>query len=134
MTTPAAAPATPADHAPAPAAKQSAAPAPVAADAGRDFVINFLAGGISGAVAKTMTAPIERVKLIIQTQDSNPRIRSGEVKRYTGIGNCFSRISSEQGIGAFWRGNLTNIIRYFPTQAFNLAFKDTIKAMFPKVI
>merc|ERR1712078_114823 len=37
-----------------------------------------------------------------------------------------------QGIGAFWRGNFTNIIRYFPTQAFNFAFKDGIKAMFPK--
>merc|ERR1712003_489157 len=40
--------------------------------------------------------------------------------------------SSEQGIAAFWRGNFTNIIRYFPTQAFNFAFKDGIKAMFPK--
>merc|ERR1712174_24660 len=30
------------------------------------------------------------------------------------------------------RGNFTNIIRYFPTQAFNFAFKDGIKAMFPK--
>jgi solute carrier family 25 (adenine nucleotide translocator) protein 4/5/6/31 len=98
-----------------------------------DFVINFLAGGISGAVAKTATAPIERVKLLIQTQDANPKIISGEVARYTGIVDCFSRVAREQGIGAFWRGNLTNIIRYFPTQAFNFAFKDTIKAMFPKV-
>jgi len=100
---------------------------------GTDFLINFLAGGISGAVAKTATAPIERVKLIIQTQDANPKIISGEVPRYTGIVNCFTRVASEQGIAAFWRGNLTNIIRYFPTQAFNFAFKDTIKAMFPKV-
>jgi len=97
-----------------------------------DFVINFLAGGVSGAVAKTCTAPIERVKLLIQTQDANPKIISGEVKRYSGIVDCFSRVSSEQGIKAFWRGNLTNIIRYFPTQAFNFAFKDSIKAMFPK--
>merc|ERR1711981_1253524 len=49
-----------------------------------------------------------------------------------GIGNCFSRVASEQGIGAFWRGNFVNVIRYFPTQAFNFAFKDTIKALFPK--
>jgi len=98
-----------------------------------DFLVNFLAGGVSGAVAKTCTAPIERVKLIIQTQDANPKIISGEVARYTGIGNCFTRVASEQGIKAFWRGNLTNIIRYFPTQAFNFAFKDSIKAMFPKV-
>ena len=98
-----------------------------------DFMINFLAGGVSGAVAKTCTAPIERVKLIIQTQDANPKIMSGEVPRYTGIVDCFSRVASEQGIKAFWRGNLTNIIRYFPTQAFNFAFKDSIKAQFPKV-
>jgi len=97
-----------------------------------NFVIDFLAGGISGAVAKTCTAPIERVKLIIQTQDSNPLIRSGEVPRYTGIVNCFQRVHSEQGFAAFWRGNFTNVIRYFPTQAFNFAFKDTIKAFFPK--
>lgn len=99
---------------------------------GTDFIINFLAGGVSGAVAKTCTAPIERVKLLIQTQDANPKIISGEVARYTGIVDCFTRVAKEQGIGAFWRGNLTNIIRYFPTQAFNFAFKDTIKAMFPR--
>merc|ERR1712154_295132 len=82
--------------------------------------------------AKTCTAPIERVKLLIQTQDANPKIISGEVARYTGIVDCFTRVSQEQGVKAFWRGNFTNIIRYFPTQAFNFAFKDGIKAMFPK--
>jgi solute carrier family 25 (adenine nucleotide translocator) protein 4/5/6/31 len=97
-----------------------------------NIFVDFALGGISGAVSKTITAPIERVKLIIQTQDANPKIISGEVPRYTGIGNCFTRVASEQGIGAFWRGNFTNCIRYFPTQAFNLAFKDSIKAQFPK--
>merc|ERR1712118_58255 len=97
-----------------------------------NFIIDFLAGGVSGAIAKTCTAQIERVKLIIQTQDANPRIMSGEIPRYTGIVNCFTRDGSEQGFLAFWRGNFVNILRYFPTQAFNFAFKDTIKAMFPK--
>jgi len=97
-----------------------------------DFLLNFMAGGVSGAVAKTTTAPIERVKLLIQTQDANPKIISGEVARYTGIVDCFTRVAGEQGVKAFWRGNLTNIIRYFPTQAFNFAFKDGIKSMFPK--
>jgi len=98
----------------------------------KEWAMDFALGGVSGAVAKTMTAPIERVKLLIQTQDANPKIRSGEVPRYTGIGNCFSRVHSEQGFAAFWRGNFTNCIRYFPTQAFNLSFKDAIKKMFPK--
>merc|ERR1711998_555287 len=97
-----------------------------------NFLIDFMAGGISGAIAKTCTAPIERVKLIIQTQDANPLIMSGEIPRYTGIMNCFTRVGAEQGLAAFWRGNFVNILRYFPTQAFNFAFKDTIKAMFPK--
>jgi len=97
-----------------------------------NFLIDFAAGGISGAVAKTATAPIERVKLIIQTQDANPMIKSGQVARYTGIVDCFTRVHREQGFKAFWRGNFTNVIRYFPTQAFNFAFKDTIKALFPK--
>merc|ERR1712196_622188 len=96
------------------------------------FLKDLAAGGVSGSIAKTATAPIERVKLLIQTQDANPRIMSGEVPRYTGIVNCFTRVSAEQGFLAFWRGNFVNILRYFPTQAFNFAFKDTIKAMFPK--
>jgi len=103
------------------------------ADAGKsNFLVDFALGGFSGAVAKTMTAPIERIKLVVQTQDANPKIRSGEVPRYTGIANCGMRIMQEQGFKRFWDGNFTNCIRYFPTQAFNLAFKDTFKAMFPK--
>lgn len=50
----------------------------------------------------------------------------------TGIWNCFTRVAAEQGMVSFWRGNLANVIRYFPTQAFNFAFKDTIKNLFPR--
>ena len=109
-----------------------AAPAPAESAGPVAFLKDFLAGGVAGAVAKTATAPIERVKLLIQTQDANPKIISGEVKRYTGIVDCFTRVSAEQGFSAFWRGNTVNVIRYFPTQAFNFAFKDTIKGLFPK--
>lgn len=96
------------------------------------MVKDFAAGGISGAISKTAVAPIERVKLLLQTQDSNPKIKSGEIPRYKGIIDCFMRVSAEQGVASFWRGNMANVIRYFPTQAFNFAFKDTIKSMFPK--
>jgi len=89
-------------------------------------------GGIAGAVAKTITAPLEKVKLAIQNQDSNPRVLSGEMKRYTSMGNCFTRHVTELGATSLWRGNVANCIRYVPTAAFNLAFKDNIKKMFPK--
>lgn len=95
-------------------------------------LINLAAGGISGAVSKTITAPLEKVKLAIQNQDSNPRIISGEMKRYTGMGDCFKRHITELGPSSLWRGNVANCIRYVPTAAFNLMFKDTIKGLFPK--
>ena len=63
----------------------------------------------------------------------NPKVISGEVIPYSGIINCFTRVINEQGITSLWRGNVTNIIRYFPTQAFNFAFKDSIKSLFPVV-
>lgn len=96
------------------------------------FMTDFLVGGAAGAVTKTITAPIERIKLLIQTQDANPLIRSGEVPRYTGIADCGRRVWAEQGFGAFWRGNTANVLRYFPQQAFNLSFKDVIKRALPK--
>ena len=94
-----------------------------------DFLIDFALGGISACISKTATAPIERVKLILQTQDSNPEIlKSG--KKYKGIGDCFVRVAKEEGIIKFWRGNGANLIRYFPTQAINFACKEKYKEMF----
>ncbi|XP_952570.1 ADP/ATP transporter, putative [Theileria annulata] len=98
----------------------------------KNFLVDFLMGGVSAAISKTAVAPIERVKMLIQTQDSIPDIKSGKVPRYSGILNCFARVSKEQGVTSLWRGNLANVIRYFPTQAFNFAFKDYFKRMFPK--
>jgi len=92
---------------------------------------DLLVGGSIGAVSKTVMAPVERVKLLLQTQDSNPEVISGKVARYKGIGDCFSRVSSEQGFKAFWRGNLVNCLRYAPQQGSALAFNDMIGAMFP---
>jgi solute carrier family 25 (adenine nucleotide translocator) protein 4/5/6/31 len=77
-------------------------------------------------------SPIERVKILMQTQDSNPKIISGEEKRYTGLGDCFKRVQAEQGFKAFWRGNFVNCLRYAPQQGSALAFNDTIRTLTPK--
>jgi len=37
---------------------------------------------------------------------------------------------NNQGIWSMWRGNGANLVRYFPTQALNFAFKDTFSAYF----
>jgi len=93
------------------------------------FAIDFLMGGVSAAVSKTAAAPIERVKLLIQNQDE--MIKQGRLdKPYKSIGECFSRTVKDEGVVALWRGNTANVIRYFPTQALNFAFKDQFKRMF----
>jgi len=92
----------------------------------------LLMGGSIGAVSKTIMAPVERVKLLLQTMDSNPDVISGKVARYTGIGDCFRRVHAEQGVKAFWRGNLVNCLRYAPQQGYALAFNDFLNNAFPK--
>ncbi|KAG9407353.1 hypothetical protein AC1031_002083 [Aphanomyces cochlioides] len=97
---------------------------------GQDPVMSFLtdlaAGGVAGGISKTVVAPIERVKLLLQVQAASTQIKDP----YTGIVNCFTRVAKEQGPLSFWRGNLANVIRYFPTQALNFAFKDKYKKLF----
>lgn len=79
----------------------------------RSFLVDFLAGGLSAAIGKTAVAPLERVKLLLQVQHISKQIKP-----------------KETGFLSFWRGNLANVIRYFPTQAFNFAFKDKFKNLF----
>ena len=91
----------------------------------KNFLVDFMVAGVSAAVSKTVVAPIERVKLLLQVQDANKNIPVDQ--RYNGIGDCFSRVVKEQGVGSLWRGNMANVIRYFPTQALNFACKDFYK-------
>ncbi|KAL6754522.1 mitochondrial ADP/ATP translocator [Haematococcus lacustris] len=95
----------------------------------KNFFVDFMMGGVSAAVSKTAAAPIERVKLLIQNQDE--MIKQGRLSEpYKGIGECFSRTVANEGFNSLWRGNVANVVRYFPTQALNFAFKDYFKRMF----
>ncbi|PSR80612.1 mitochondrial carrier domain-containing protein, partial [Coniella lustricola] len=86
-------------------------------------------GGVSAAVSKTAAAPIERIKLLIQNQDE--MLKVGRLDRkYNGIADCFRRTAADEGVMSLWRGNTANVIRYFPTQALNFAFRDKFKKMF----
>jgi len=93
------------------------------------FAENFALSGVAAVVSKTAAAPIERVKLLVQNQDE--MIKQGKLTEpYKGVIDCTTRTFKTEGLIPFWRGNLANCIRYFPTQALNFAFKDKIKMMF----
>ncbi|RNA12011.1 ADP-ATP carrier mitochondrial-like [Brachionus plicatilis] len=94
-----------------------------------DFVENSLIGGAAAVISKTVAAPIERVKLLVQNQGE--MLKQGVIAQpYKGIFDCTSRTFRSEGLYSFWRGNLANCIRYFPTQALNFAFKDKINSAF----
>jgi solute carrier family 25 (adenine nucleotide translocator) protein 4/5/6/31 len=111
--------------------KGGPAPPPGTTNKLQQLLSDLLIGGTIGAISKTVMAPVERVKLLMQTQDSNPAVLRGEVERYKGIGDCFTRVKAEQGIAAFWRGNLVNCLRYAPQQGSALAFNDFLNNAFP---
>ncbi|GAB2250636.1 hypothetical protein Droror1_Dr00016886 [Drosera rotundifolia] len=93
------------------------------------FSADWVMAGTTAVVSKTAAAPIERVKLLLQNQGE--LIRSGHLRQpYTGVVDCFRRILREEGVFSFWRGNQANVIRYFPTQAFNFAFRGYFKSLF----
>jgi len=93
------------------------------------FAENFALSGAAAVISKTAAAPIERIKLLVQNQDE--MIKAGRLSEpYKGVVDCTLRTFKTEGLLPFWRGNLANCLRYFPTQALNFAFKDTIKAAF----
>merc|ERR1712033_160055 len=93
------------------------------------FAENFALSGVAAGVSKTAAAPIERIKLLVQNQDE--MIKQGRLdKPYNGVVDCLRRVLATEGVYPLWRGNLANVLRYFPTQALNFAFKDSIKAIF----
>lgn len=93
-----------------------------------DFFKDLVLGGTSGVIAKTLCAPLERVKIVLQTQSANAQLAGAA--QYNGILSSFQRIAADQGVAAFWRGNTANCLRYFPTQAMNFAFKEKYQAIF----
>ena len=85
----------------------------------------FFAGGLAGAIARTATAPLDRIKLLFQAQAVAASGTSATA--YTGVGQAASKIIREEGFRAFWKGNGTNIIRIFPYSAAQLAANDQYK-------
>jgi len=62
----------------------------------------FLAGAAAGAVSRTMTAPLNLVKI---------RMQSGTAQ---GMVSCFREVYSQGGVPAFWRGNGANMLKIVP--------------------
>ncbi|XP_051131885.1 probable envelope ADP,ATP carrier protein, chloroplastic [Andrographis paniculata] len=88
----------------------------------------FAAGAIAGAAAKTVTAPLDRIKLLMQTHG----LRAGQEGAKKGIGfiEAITLIGKEEGIKGYWKGNLPQVIRIIPYSAVQLFAYETYKKLF----
>ncbi|EDQ88927.1 uncharacterized protein MONBRDRAFT_32514 [Monosiga brevicollis MX1] len=67
---------------------------------------NLVAGGLAGCFAKSLVAPLDRMKILYQ---GNHGIIRGKT-----IPSAIVRVYQEEGLLAFWRGNKPQMARIFP--------------------
>ncbi|KAJ7966418.1 Mitochondrial ADP/ATP carrier protein [Quillaja saponaria] len=94
-----------------------------------NFHRDLMAGALMGGVVHTIVAPIERAKLVLQTQESNLAIVGSGRRKFKGMMDCIVRTVREEGILSLWRGNGTSVLRYYPSVALNFSLKDLYKNM-----
>ena len=75
-----------------------------------------VSGGLAGGIAKTSVAPLERVKLLLQTGESQ-----------SGIMMTLRRVVHHEGFIGLWRGNTLNVVRMVPSKCVLLACSDLYK-------
>ena len=74
-------------------------------------VAAFLAGGIAGAVSRTVVSPLERLKILFQIQSA------GREEYKLSVSQGLVKMWREEGWRGFMRGNGTNCIRIVPYSA-----------------
>lgn len=89
-----------------------------------NFHRDLMAGAVMGGFVHTIVAPIERAKLLLQTQESNLAIVGSGRRRFKGMLDCIARTVREEGILSLWRGNGSSVLRYYPSVALNFSLKD----------
>ncbi|XP_072995896.1 probable ADP,ATP carrier protein At5g56450 [Typha latifolia] len=93
-----------------------------------EFERDLVAGAVMGGIVHTVVAPIERAKLLLQTQEGNAALL-GRRRRFRGFIDCVARTVRDEGVLSLWRGNGTSVLRYYPSVALNFSLKDLYRTM-----
>jgi solute carrier family 25 phosphate transporter 23/24/25/41 len=89
------------------------------------WIMKFVAaGGIAGFVSRTVTAPIDRLKVLYQAHSKLALNKEGKP---VGIYHGMKSIYQDGGIKAFWRGNLTNVLKVVPESSLFFALFESFK-------
>jgi solute carrier family 25 phosphate transporter 23/24/25/41 len=78
----------------------------------------MIAGGVAGAISRTLTAPLDRLKIILQASQTE-----------THLVKSFVKIYREEGLWAYFKGNGTNVAKIIPETAMKFMLFDYIKKL-----
>ena len=76
------------------------------------FAQRFICGGVAGILSRTLTSPLEVVKVLQQVGTKEAR---------AGLLRTLTTVYRSEGLQAFWKGNGISCLRLFPYSAVQLA-------------
>jgi len=82
---------------------------------------NLIAGGLAGMMAKSVVAPLDRIKIMYQVSDVKFHLRR--------VPSVVLEIIHQEGIRALWRGHTATILRVFPYAGIQFMTFDYCKKM-----
>jgi len=82
-----------------------------------------IAGGVAGCVAKTVVAPLDRVKILFQA--SNPEYQK-YAGTWSGAFHAGTQIYKESGVLGLFQGHSATLLRIFPYAAVKFMAYDQV--------
>lgn len=99
-----------------------------------DVTRRILCGGIAGMVAKTATAPLERIKMISQTGEHGvEKAKMNGPRKPIKVLELYKSIVRSEGVIGLWAGNGANLLRVFPAKGIVFASNDVFKSSLKKL-
>mmetsp|Transcript_22035 Transcript_22035/g.41075 ORF Transcript_22035/g.41075 Transcript_22035/m.41075 type:complete len:301 (+) Transcript_22035:98-1000(+) len=93
----------------------------------KDSIVEAVAGAASGAFSKTIMAPLDRLKLVVQLRSEMKADNNVSRDSYKGPWSSFRIIVQNEGVLALWRGNLATVLIQAGSSALNFCFMDLYK-------
>ncbi|KAF2878150.1 mitochondrial carrier protein-like protein [Massariosphaeria phaeospora] len=87
---------------------------------------SFIAGGVAGAVSRTVVSPLERLKILFQVQSA------GRNEYNMPVHKALAKMWRDEGWRGFMAGNGTNCIRIVPYSAVQFGAYNVYKRFFEK--
>lgn len=92
-----------------------------------DYILrSAIAGGISGSCAKTLIAPLDRIKILFQTSNPHYTKYAGSL---VGLVEAAKHIRINDGLRGFFQGHSVTLIRIFPYAAVKFVAYEQIRSV-----